>query len=349
MELLWTEKYQPTSFEELSFHKDLNQKLLNLSNKGTIPHMIFYGPNGGGKRTRITCLLTKLFGKGVLKTNKDLWKCTLNSNKTVELNIRYSNYHAELSPSVVSMQDRIVIVKFLKESATNMTLFSNANNKKNDYMVFVLYDADKLSLDAQASLRRTLEKYSKKIRVIMVCEKIGGLIPAIKSRCLLIRTKAPSDNEINECLRNIALKERYNSEAFVHDITRASEGNLRKAILFMQSSMITGNIKKEDFKENWKEEIKKIIEKIFTDQSPTAIKSLRASFYELLTNQVPPSNIVKEMLVQFITKIQDEEGKSRAKEIAVMIDTQICQGDKAIIHLESFVVKLMIIVHDSSN
>ena len=56
---------------------------------------------------------------------------------------------------------------------------------------FSLPDADRLTKDAQHALRRTMEKYMSKCRVIMCTNSISKMIPAIRSRCLgpaLLRT-----------------------------------------------------------------------------------------------------------------------------------------------------------------
>lgn len=342
MELLWTEKHKPTFFEDCDFHNELNDQLNNLIERSTFPHMILYGPGGGGKRTRINCILNKMYGRGALKTQKDTWRVK-NNNKLIEINVKYSNYHAELTPSDVNFQDRIVLTKLIKESATNSTLFSNAN-KKNDFIVYVLYDVEKLTLEAQAALRRTLEKYSKKIRVIMVSERIGNIIPAVKSRCLLMRVPSPSDEKIRKVLEEISRKEKFDSDNILETIVKKSNGNLRKAILMLQSAFLTGVDKEENMIENWKLKIEDVVNKIFENQTALAVKELRKEFYSLLCNQIPGSEIVKEILYQVLVRLKTSRAITEAKKVAVDVDVNMNQGDKHIIHLESFAVKLMIII-----
>ena len=65
--MLWVDKHRPASLEKLSFHDDLTARLTNLGEQGDIPHLLFYGPNGAGKKTRIVALLRSLFGPGAEK------------------------------------------------------------------------------------------------------------------------------------------------------------------------------------------------------------------------------------------------------------------------------------------
>ena len=64
---LWVDKYRPTSLDKLDFLKDQAAQLSQLAQSGNLPHLLFYGPSGAGKKTRIMALLRAIFGGGVEK------------------------------------------------------------------------------------------------------------------------------------------------------------------------------------------------------------------------------------------------------------------------------------------
>ena len=59
------DKYDPKSVETVYFHKDILKKLVLLSKDESIPHLLFYGPEGSGKKTIIRLFLEMLYDKTI--------------------------------------------------------------------------------------------------------------------------------------------------------------------------------------------------------------------------------------------------------------------------------------------
>ena len=134
------------------------------------------------------------------------------------MNIVQSNFHIEMTPSDVGNYDRVVIQDLLKEIAQTQQVDLNAKQRFKGAsvqtpdsrmcvwvspadvptLVVVVNEADLLSRDAQAALRRTMEKYMSNMRMILCANSTSRLIAPIKSRCLLMRVAAPSPGEVNE-------------------------------------------------------------------------------------------------------------------------------------------------------
>ena len=81
-----------------------------------------------------------------------------------------SNDHVEMNPSDVGNNDRYVVQEIIKEMAKSRPVDVNGNR---GFKVLVLNEVDKLSREAQAGLRRTMEKYSSACRLIMVCNNVS--------------------------------------------------------------------------------------------------------------------------------------------------------------------------------
>ncbi len=127
-----------------------------------------------------------------------------------------SNYHIEMAPGDAGLNDRYVIQDVIKEMASSKNIAtvgmykekSGSNNngddtatknskRKADYKVVVLVEVDKLTRQAQAALRRTMEKYSASCRLILCCNNPSKVIDPVRSRCLGIRVAAPNVDEVS--------------------------------------------------------------------------------------------------------------------------------------------------------
>lgn len=79
------------------------------SEDGEIPHLLFYGPAGSGKKTRVLALLKRIYGPGAERVRLEHRTFKTPSNRVVELTTVASNYHIEMSPGDAGIYDRYVV------------------------------------------------------------------------------------------------------------------------------------------------------------------------------------------------------------------------------------------------
>ena len=76
------------------------------------------------------------------------------------------------------------------------------------FKILFLDEADALTTDAQAALRRTMETYAQTCRFILSCNYSSKIIDPIQSRCAIYRFKPLSPAAVKEEIQRIADKER---------------------------------------------------------------------------------------------------------------------------------------------
>ena len=121
----------------------------------------------------------------------------------------------------------------LKEVAQTQQVDQNAKQR---FKVVVVNEADLLSRDAQAALRRTMEKYSPNLRLILLANSTANIIAPIRSRTLLVRVAAPTQDEIRQVLGKVGKKEGWSEAPGLNKrIAMESGRNLRKALLMLEA------------------------------------------------------------------------------------------------------------------
>merc|ERR1719217_1427180 len=195
--------------------------------------MLFVGPSGAGKSTRVHAMLGELYGPGVDAVKVETRTVAPNPNtpsNTVDIQVIVSNYHLQLTPSDVGNKDRAVVMQLIKEVAAHPPL------GKHSFKVVVIDEAGTLTAQAQAALRRTMERYMKSCRIILLCDSASKIIPPLRSRCLAIRVGAPSNEEVQGVLRKVAAKESLQlAPELASRIAEKAGRDLRRAILILES------------------------------------------------------------------------------------------------------------------
>ncbi|RYO34775.1 Replication factor C subunit 5 [Alternaria arborescens] len=338
---LLVDKHRPRNLEALSYHPELSDRLRALAQSGDFPHLLVYGPSGAGKKTRIVATLKELYGPGVEKIKIDARVFQTTTNRKLEFNIVASVYHLEITPSDVGNYDRVVVQDLLKEVAQTQQVDLSAKQR---FKVVVINEADHLTRDAQAALRRTMEKYSPNLRLILLANSTSNIIAPIRSRTLLVRVAAPTETEICDVLSKVGTKEGWKDvESLNQRIAKDSGRNLRKALLMFeavhaQNEKITDqtHIPPPD----WEALIQQIARQIVEERSPQRLLQVRASLYDLLSHCIDSTTIIKTLTWKLIPLTEDAL-KPEVIKWAAFYEHRCKMGAKQIFHLEAFVAKYM--------
>uniref|UniRef100_A0A6C0HZT0 Replication factor C small subunit n=1 Tax=viral metagenome TaxID=1070528 RepID=A0A6C0HZT0_9ZZZZ len=139
----------------LPIHENIKNKLDSFHASKKIPHIIFHGKSGTGKRTIVFEFLHKIYNydKANMKSNIMFVNCAHGKG-----------------------------IKFIRE---DLKLFAKTNIQFNRGIIFksiVLLNADFLTIDAQSALRRCIEQFSLNTRFFIIVENKNKLLNPILSR-----------------------------------------------------------------------------------------------------------------------------------------------------------------------
>ncbi|KAJ5604473.1 DNA polymerase III clamp loader complex gamma/delta/delta subunit C-terminal [Penicillium lagena] len=338
---LLVDKLRPRTLDALSYHPELSDRLRSLAQSGDFPHLLVYGPSGAGKKTRIIATLKELYGPGVEKIKIDARVFQTTSNRKLEFNIVSSVYHLEITPADVGNYDRVVIQELLKEVAQTQQVDLSAKQR---FKIVVINEADHLTRDAQAALRRTMEKYSPNLRLILLANSTSNIIAPIRSRTLLVRVAAPTENDICSVLRVAGKREGWAEvEELNKRIAQESGRNLRRALLMFEAIYAQNEKVTEKTlipPPDWEALIQVTADEILAERSPARLLQVRARLYDLLTHCIPPTTVLKTLTFKLVAKV-DDALKPDVIKWSAFYEHRIKLGSKVIFHLEAFVAKFM--------
>jgi replication factor C subunit 3/5 len=333
--MLLCNKYAPENLNQITFHKDIVNRLLQMSKDNAIPHLILYGPDGAGKKTIIRILLENIFDKSINNMNETTYIVNGSGNTTQDILIKQSAYHIVIEPNNNNF-DRYLIQNVVKEYAKRIPIDIFQTYKS--FKVVLINDVENLSYYAQMSLRRTMEKYSKTCRFIMICNSISKLIEPLRSRCLCIRVQSPKDHEIINTLLIICKKENYKlSLKNLSLILQNCKNNIKHAVWMLECFMRNLSLS-NSFNNNINKIINMIMEKNINN-----IIDIRLLLYNIILTNISSNFIIQTIMGELCNhSIITQKQKNEIVKKSTKYDRNITLGRREIIHLDSFIVDIIL-------
>lgn len=220
-EILWVEKYRPKTIDNIIQQTEVVKVLQNTLKTGELPHLIFFGPPGTGKTSTILAMAMQLYGPNIIQ------------DRVLELNAS-----DDRGISIV----RNDIITFAKISIGS----KDPDYPCPDFKLVILDEADAMTPEAQAALRKIMEKMSEITRFCFICNYINQIIDPISSRCMKFRFKPIGNTAIINKMREISHIEMLDvSDNCLDTIADIAKGDARRAIMLLQNLQYIKKHKKQ--------------------------------------------------------------------------------------------------------
>lgn len=198
-DVLWTEKYRPTTLADLAMAPDTRAVLEAYIAAGEIPHLLLIGPAGSGKTT-----VARILYRGL-----DCRVLALNASKERGIDV----VRGQIGNFVTAQTDARWNIVFLDE-------------------------ADELTSDAQTAMRNLIESYASRSRFIMTGNRGHRIIGPIQSRCQVLVLDRPPLRERIRILAKVLKAEGIAAEAPVIMSYAEKYPDLRQMLLSTQRAYL---------------------------------------------------------------------------------------------------------------
>ena len=317
------------------FHKEIFNKLKKISEDDGMPHIIFYGNPGTGKKTMINLFLEMIFDKSIYKMDDSKYTVISSGNIENEVFVKQSDHHIIIEPNNNNF-DRYLIQDIVKEYARRypLCIFEKSRNFK----MVQINNLDNLSYYAQTSLRRTIEKYSRTCRFVMWCYSLSKVIEPLRSRCLCIHVPTQTTDDLVQCAFNIASIQNIKLNfPVLNYIIDSSNGNLKDILWKLDLYKYCGKVQN-----GYQKSLIALIDEITIGQD---IQIIRDYIYKMMITNISSNVIIKDILNIILTKLDDypdsKEKSTKIINFASNFEYRLSKGRRDIIHIEAFILNIM--------
>ncbi len=251
---------QPQLNPDFTGHEEIEPYILDLINNDNMPHaLILGGPKGVGKSTFGYRLARALLKKGIPDPNQDSMfadeaPATLDSLYVAPDDPVFRKVASGGHPDFLGLERPIDERKGQPknsmdiETVRKVAPFLRMTSSDGGWRVVIVNDADTMTRSAQNAILKILEEPPAHTLLILVCHRVGAMIPTIRSRCRLITfTPLKTDTVVD------LLKQQYPQEPAtdLNSVAAMAEGSIGRAIDLMEEGGQDGLHNVLEVLDNW--------------------------------------------------------------------------------------------------
>ncbi len=200
-------------FDGVVGHEEIISHLQNAIRLGKVSHAyIFGGEHGAGKK-----LLASLFAMTLQCEEQGVEPCMKCGSCRKALNKNH--------PDIISVTHEKPSSIGIDEIRAQLINDVGIKPYESPYKIYIVNDADKLTLQAQNALLKTIEEPPSYAVILLLADNPDALLPTITSRCVLLSLKPVGDRLVKDYLM-----ERMHIPDYQAEVQAAfAQGNIGKA------------------------------------------------------------------------------------------------------------------------
>ena len=293
-------------------HYKIGYRIYSLLGWKNHSNIILYGKEGSGKSLLIKTTIQSIYSGLPTYQKNDFFSFTL-----------HNNYYLF---NCFCINDRIQFIKYIKSIVKTYDYY-------NDQCKYIIFDQfERLNEQLQNTLKVIIENACYTCKFIIITNKYNKVIPAIKSRCMSIRIPYPTHNDIYIYCKWLFNKRKIS----YHHFQLFEECKLMSLqnILYQYTYGRTVHFEKKIYNHTYS----LIHQPKLTQNNIIQIRKLTSEIKELNINFI---NIIN----QLILSLTEEDPYMKVIQICNDYDHRIIFSYRELIHIESLIIYLNLIIN----